>query len=321
MSEEDGDGTFFGYTGAMKRRLRGAIALVLVLSLVAPAISLGQELAPRAYWPSPKGLNLVLAGYQYSTGDVLFDPSLPIEGVEADTNFLSLTYLRTFEFAGRTTNLQLNLPYVNTDAEGFSAGEFRQRKFSAFADARARVSVNLLGAPSMDVRGFQELRKSPRPILGVSLMASMPTGEYDNTKLFNAGANRWGIKPAIGFIYPIRPTVLLEFEVGAWFFEDNDDFQGQTREQDSIVSASMHLVRRIRPGFWASLDLNYYEGGRTTVDGFRFDDRQENSRIGATMVWPFKRSHAIRMSASTGISTDAGGDFDTVTIAYAYAWQ
>ena len=152
-------------------------------------------------------------------------------------------------------------------------------------------------------------------------MVSMPTGGYDDTKLFNAGANRWGIKPAVGFIYPLRATVLLEFEVGAWFYEDNDDFLGGKREQDNIVSASMHLVRRVRPGFWASLDLNYYEGGRTTVDGVRRDDRQENSRIGATMVWPFKRSHAIRMSASTGISTSAGGDFDTVTIAYAYAWQ
>ncbi len=303
----------------MKQKLFTIIALVLVVA--SPLESLAQELAPRAYWPAPKGLNLVLAGYQYSTGDVLLDPSLPIEGVEADTNFLTLTYLRTFNFAGRTTNLQLNLPYANSDAQGFSQGVFREREFSAFADARARVSVNLLGAPTMDVQGFQKLRQSPQPILGVSLMVSMPTGDYDNTKLFNAGANRWGIKPAIGFIYPIRPTVLLEFEVGAWFYEDNDDFLGENREQDSIVSASMHLVRRIRPGFWASLDFNYYEGGRTTVGDARRDDRQENSRIGATLVWPFKRVHAIRSSASTGISTSAGGDFTTFTIAYAYAWQ
>ncbi len=303
----------------MKPGLFAGTALVFVLASVTDGYA--QELAPRAYWPAPEGINLALIGYQYSTGDVLFDPSLPIEGVEADTNFLSLTYVRTFDFAGRTTNLQLNLPYANSDAQGFSQGVFREREFSAFADARARLSVNLLGAPSMDVQGFQKLRQSPKPILGVSLMVSMPTGGYDSTKLFNAGANRWGVKPAIGFIYPIRPNVLLEFELGAWFYEDNDDFQGAKREQDSIVSTSMHLVRRIRPGFWASLDLIYYQGGRTSVDGARRDDRQENSRIGATMVWPFKRSHAIRMSASTGISTNAGGDFDTVTIAYAYAWQ
>ncbi len=303
----------------MKPGLFAGTALVFFLASVTDGYA--QELAPRAYWPAPEGINLALIGYQYSTGDVLFDPSLPIEGVEADTNFLSLTYVRTFDFAGRTTNLQLNLPYANSDAQGFSQGVFREREFSAFADARARLSVNLLGAPSMDVQGFQKLRQSPKPILGVSLMVSMPTGGYDSTKLFNAGANRWGVKPAIGFIYPIRPNVLLEFELGAWFYEDNDDFQGAKREQDSIVSTSMHLVRRIRPGFWASLDLIYYQGGRTSVDGARRDDRQENSRIGATMVWPFKRSHAIRMSASTGISTNAGGDFDTVTIAYAYAWQ
>ncbi len=305
----------------MKPKLLGAIAVVLIISISSPSKCLAQELAPRAYWPAPEGLNLALVGYQYSTGDVLFDPSLPIEGVEADTNFLSLTYLRTFNLAGRTANLQLNLPYVNSDAQGFAEGQFREREFSAFADARARLSVNLLGAPAMDVQGFQALRQSPRPILGVSLMVSMPTGGYNNTKLFNAGANRWGVKPAIGFIYPVRPTMLLEFELATWFYEDNDDLQGGRLEQDSITSASMHLVQRIRPGFWASLDLIYYEGGRTTLDGARRDDRQENSRVGATLAWPFKRSHAIRMSASTGISTNAGGDFDTVTIAYAYAWQ
>ncbi len=282
---------------------------------------LAQELAPRAYWPAPKGLNLFLSGYQFSTGDVLTDPALPIEGVEADVNFISLTYVRTFDLAGRTANLQLNLPYTWGDAEGFAEGEFRQRSISAIADARARLSVNLLGAPSMDMQGFQALRQAPKPILGASLMVSMPTGEYNNTKIFNAGTNRWAVKPALGFIYPIRPTVLLEFELAAWFFEDNDEFLGDRKEQDEIVTLSMHLVRRIQPGFWASLDFNYYEGGRNTIDGIRRDDRQENSRIGATMVWPFKRSHALRISASTGISTSAGGDFTTFTIAYAYAWQ
>lgn len=295
--------------------------ILLAAAMTCPVYSLAQELAPRAYWPAPNGFNLFLTGYQYSTGDVLTDSSLPIEGVEADTNFLSLTYLRTFDFVGRSANVQLNLPYIWGDAEGFAEGNFRSRSISAVADARARVSVNLLGAPTMDVQGFQALRQAPRPILGASLLVSMPTGEYDTTKIFNAGTTRWAVKSALGYIYPLRPKVLLEFEVGVWFFEDNDEFLGNRREQDEIVSTSFHFVRRLQPGFWTSLDFTYYEGGRTTVDGIRRDDRQQNSRLGATVVWPFKRSHALRMSASTGVSTSAGGDFDTFTAAYAYAWQ
>ena len=38
------------------------------------------------------------------------------------------------------------------------------------------------------------------------------------------------------------------------------------------------------------------------------------------MLWPFKRKHALRISGSIPLTTSAGGDFDTVTIAYAYVW-
>jgi hypothetical protein len=293
--------------------------ILLAATLIYAAHSSAQELAPRAYWPAPSGLNLFVTGYQYSSGDVLTDPSVPIEGVEADINFLSLTYMRTFDLAGRTANLQLNLPYTWGDAQGLVEGAFRARNISTIADARARISVNLVGAPAMDGAGFQALRQAPRPILGASVLVSMPTGEYDATKLFNAGTNRWAIKPALGFIYPLRRTLLFEIEVATWIFGDNDDYLGARKDQDELISVSMHLVRRIRPGFWASIDLNHYEGGRNTIGGVRRNDRQENSRAGATLVWPFKRSHALRMSASTGISTSAGGDFSSFTIAYAYA--
>jgi hypothetical protein len=80
-------------------------------------------------------------------------------------------------------------------------------------------------------------------------------------------------------------------------------------------------VKRFRPGFWASLDLNYYVGGRTTVDQVEQADLQRNSRIGGTVVFPFKKRHAIRASFSTGIITEFGGDFENYSLNYAYAWR
>lgn len=161
----------------------------------------------------------------------------------------------------------------------------------------------------------------PRTIVGVSLLVQPPTGGYEPDKLINAGTNRWAVKPALGVIWPVRPTWLLEFELGAWFFGDNDDFQQQTRQQDPILSSEFHLVKRIRPGFWASLDLNYYFGGSTTVDQIERGDRQQNSRIGATMVFPFKKGHAIRIAYSTEIATESGGDFENFSLNYAYVWR
>lgn len=193
-----------------------------------------QELVPRAYWPAPTGTKLFVTSYQYSEGEVLTDPSLPLEGVESKIEFASLTYQQTFALLNRTTNLQLNLPYAWGSAQGFVEGEFRSRDISNLADARARVSINLVGAPAMDGTGFQAFRAEPRTIVGASILVSAPTGGWDSGKLFNAGLNRWAVKPAVGVIYPLRRKLLLEFEVGAWFFEDNDDFLGETRSQDPI---------------------------------------------------------------------------------------
>lgn len=301
--------------------------LLLCLGVALPAISFwsiaasAQELAPRAYWPAPQGTNVLVLGYQYSWGDVVTDPTLPITGVDSKTNFAQLSYQRTLSLFGRTTNLQLNVPYTRGSTEGFAEGEFRSRRISATADARLRLSVNLLGAATMDVAGFQALRAKPRTIIGASVLLQAPTGGYEPDKLINAGSNRWAVKPALGLIWPVRPTWLLEFELGAWIFGDNDNFLGSKRQQDPILSSEFHLVKRIQPGFWASLDVNYYVGGRTTVDQTERADSQQNSRIGATAVFPFKGHHAIRVAYNTGIVTESGGDFDNFSLNYFYVWR
>lgn len=279
-----------------------------------------QELTPRAYWPLPNGVNVLVAAYQHTSGDIVTDPSLPITGVDSSIDFFQLSYQRSLSLFGRASSVQISLPYSQGKTEGFVEGEFLRRETSGLTDARARLAINLKGAPSMDGAGFQALRKKPRTIIGASLLVQMPTGEYEPDKVINLGTNRWSVKPAIGVIWPLHPTWLVEAEVGAWFFSDNDNFVGQTRQQDPILSTEFHLVKRIAPGFWASLDANFYVGGRTQVDGIRNADLQRNSRAGVTVVLPVKGRHALRGSFSTGIATESGGDFEIFNLSYLYAW-
>ncbi len=269
----------------------------------------------------PNRTNLIALGYQYSTGDVVTDPTLPITGVESDINFLQVTYLRTYSLFSRTANVQFSVPYTWGESEGFAEGQFRSGQNSGTADSQVRFTVNLLGAPTMDAAGFQALRAKPRTIIGVSLQIQAPTGDYDSDKLINTGTNRWAVKPGVGIIWPLRPKWLLEFEIDAWIFVDNDDFLGVTKQQDPLVSTEVHLVKRIRPGFWVSLDATYYAGGRTTVDDELRDDEQQNSRIGASVLFPFKGGHAIKFTFSTGIATSTGGDFDNFAVNYLYLWR
>ena len=299
---------------------QGASALLAAIHIAA-AVASAQELAPRAYWPAPNGTNALVAAYQYTKGDIVTDPSLPITGVDSSINYALLTYQRTFSLFTRTATLQFNVPYTWGSSDGFAESEPISRDFSAMADARLRLSVNLRGAPSMDVEGFQALRSNPRTIVGVSILVQPPTGGYDSDNVINAGTNRWAVKPAVGVIWPIRPTWLFEFELGSWLFGDNDDFLGATRAQDPILSGEFHLIKRIRPGLWVSLDANIYGGGRTTVGAEERANLQRNSRLGATLVVPFKRRHAFRFAYSTGVVTESGGDFESIIVSYVFAWR
>ena len=284
------------------------------------ATAAAQELAPRAYWPAPQGTNLLVAGYQRNTGDIVTDPSLPVTGVESRINYAQISYQPTMSVFDRTTTLQLNLPYTWGTSEGTLNGETVRRDIAAMADARIRLSINLLGAPSMDAAEFMTLREKPRTIIGASVLIQPPTGAYESDKIINTGTNRWAFKLEVGAIWPLRPKLLLEADVGVWFFGDNDEFVGTTRQQDPIFSAELHLVKRIRPGFWGSLDVNYYAGGRTTIGQDLRSDLQRNSRFGATVVFPFKRRNAIRAAYSTGIVTSSGGDYNIFSLSYAYVW-
>ena len=313
------DQTFRRRSLLMALRTRLCLAFVAVSAGLCNTAS-AQELVPRAYWPSPNGTNVFVLAYQKSSGDIVTDPSLPLIGVESDIDYLQLSYQKTFSLAGRTATVQLSLPYSRGDTEGFVENQFRQRHVAGIADTRVRLAVNLKGAPSMDAAGFQSLRQNPKPIVGASVLLQAPTGKYEADKVINIGTNRWAIKPAIGAILPIKPTWLFEFEIGGWFYSDNDDFLGQTREQGPILSTEFHLVKRIRPGLWASLDANFYVGGRTRIGDVESDNLQRNSHVGATIVSPIRRGHALRGSFSTGAVTESGGDFNMYSLSYVRVW-
>lgn len=152
------------------------------------------------------------------------------------------------------------------------------------------------------------------------LSARSPTDDYDVNRLINLGTNGWAIKPVVATMVPLHPTWLFKVEAVAWLFGDNDNFPDETREQEPVISIEAHLIKRIRPGFWMSLDANYYTGGETRIGADFRDDLQRNARAVFTLVFPIKQHHAIRTALSTGISTRSGCDFGMYLLTWVYAW-
>ena len=275
-----------------------------------------QELTPRLYWPAPKGTKVLVTGYSYVAGGVIFDRTIPISDADSKINSSVLAYLQTIDLWGRSSNLMVELPYAWGNTKGILAGEPARRDFAAFGDLGFTLTVNLLGAPTMTLKDFLELRADPHPIIGVSLKVVAPTGNYDEDRLINVGANRWATRVQLGSIIPIKPTWLLELSASAWFYGDDDDFLPGKRVQNPIYAGQANIIKRLRPGLWASLDLSFFGGGRQTIGGGKLSDVQRNLKIGGTLVIPFKGRHAIKIGYVNGAVTKYGSDFDQFLLSY-----
>jgi hypothetical protein len=277
-----------------------------------------QSLEPRSYSNSPIGLNFLIASYQYSWGDLLFDPSLPIENANAKVNAFVLGYSRVLDFWGQSGTLALVLPYAWLSANGDVEGQPETVNRSGFGDLGLRLAVNLLGAPALSLKEFRDYRQDI--IVGVSLVISAPTGQYDHTKLINVGTNRWSFKPGVGVSKALGQWT-LEGAASVTFFTDNDQFFGNNvRQQDPLYALQAHVIYSFNPKLWGALDATYYVGGRTSVNGTLKDDLQQNSRWGATLAQSLDIHNSIKLYSSSGVVARTGTNFTTVGIAWQYRW-
>lgn len=286
--------------------------------MLSPAVAAAQELDPGAYWPIPKGLNIVTTVAGLNWGDVAFDPALPVDEATATIGTGTFVFTRAIAVAGRSANVAVVLPVMGGHLEGLYRDEFTEVDRFGLGDPRFKFAINLFGAPTMRPADFAKYRLST--IVGVSVIVMPPLGQYDPTKVINLGSNRWSFKPEVGVVRAHGRWV-FEFMAGAWLFTDNTDFsEGRTREQAPILATQAHVTYRFTPAMWLAGDVNYYTGGRTTIGGQTNFDLQRNSRIGATFSRGLGGGQAIRASVSRGAFTTIGADFTSVAVGYSYAW-
>ena len=292
--------------------------LVGTLLLLVASAPHAQDLEPRLYANAPVGLNFAIAGYAYTTGGVAVDPAVPLDNAQLDVHSAVMAYAHSFAALGRSAKFDVIGSYATLSGSADVAGQRQTRDVSGWADPRVRLSLNLHGAPALDLREFRAYRQDL--IVGVSLTAWVPVGQYDEERLVNIGTNRWSLKPEIGVSQAVGPWV-LELIGAAQFYEGNDDFfPDHTREQDPVYSVQGGGIRVFSSGAWLALFATYFSGGRTTVDGIRGTDFKENSRIGLTLSLPVNRNNSMKLYANTGVSTRTGSDFDAVGIAWQYRW-
>jgi hypothetical protein len=297
-------------------------SIVLAASFVAVlgGTALAQDLEPRAYSASPVGTTFAVVGLGRSSGDVIFDPSVPISDVNAEIQAATLGLGRTFSLGGRLGQVAAVLPYSWGTVEGRVFEEARRVHRSGLADVRMRMAVNLRGAPAMTPREFAA-RGRRTTLVGASLALIAPTGQYDPSKLINLGSNRWAFKPEIGISHPFRHWD-LDVYGGVWFFTDNADYfpGASTRDQDPIGVVQAHASYTFKQRGWVAADMTWYGGGAASVDQAPPIGRQNNARYGATLAWPIGRRQSIKASYAAGAVVRSGSNFRTFAVAWQVLW-
>jgi hypothetical protein len=276
-----------------------------------------QDLEPRAYSPAPVGTNFVIITYSHSSGDVLLDPSIPIQDASVQFNIGGMGYYHSFGLFGRQTTATLAVPYVWGSGSGLLNGVPASIYRSGLGDPGLRISYNLYGSRALTPEEFK--KRTTKTVIGISTVITAPLGQYDPRLLINIGANRWSFKPQIGFSREVRKWT-FDLYLGASFYTENGNFSGvRVRDQSPIGSTQVHVSYTFRPGMWAAVDATYYNGGRTTVNGVQGNDLQQNLRVGLTFALPITHAQSLKFQYTRGAITRLGsGDFTSGGITYQY---
>ena len=293
-----------------------AAAVLLAASPLAAAFA--QDLEPRLYTNVPLGINFLGAGYGYSEGNVLFDPTIPLDNAEIKIDGPLLGYGRSVRLGPFSGKIDGAIAHICLDGAADYQGERVTRNVCGWSDARARMTVNFIGAPPLARQQFASYRQDW--VFGASLQLGLPVGDYDPARLVNIGTNRVSSKLEVGVSKNLEHW-LLEVSLADAFYEDNTNFYvGRVRSQESIASLQGHAVYRFAKGIWLAFDATSYHGGQTTTNGASSSDLQSNTRLGVTASLPINPKQSVKIAASTGVSTRTGTDFDTVAAVWQYAW-
>lgn len=300
----------------------------LALCLIATSVwstAFAQDLAPRAYVVAPIHSNAITITYGFYSGNLDFG-EIPITNATARASIPVLSYFHSMNLLGRTASIVVSLPYGVGNFRGTVLGTETNVYRSGLLDSVYRFSLNLRGGPAMTVQEYRGWKQ--KTIIGVSLKVVAPTGQYDSTKLINWGNNRWSFKPEVGLSRRWGHW-LVDAYSGVWLYTTNPVFFSRNQYQPGLFARTQapigafegHLSYDVRPRLWASLDGNFWFGGKTSLNGVQNPaSEQRNSRIGGTVSFPISKHHSLKLSYNNGAYVKYGGNFQNISLAWQYSW-
>jgi hypothetical protein len=308
----------------MKLTTLSTRTLVLAHLLLLASQVFAQDMEPRRWTHLPTDLNIVGFGAGATDADIYFDPVMQIENGKADLYSLAGSYIRTFEWLGRSSRVDFRVPYAYGRWDGLVEGEYRSIRRHGFKDPRIRLSMNLYGAPPMSGKEFMGYRMN-NPVsttVGAAISLTLPVGEYYPEYLINLGGNRYVIRPQIGVLHQRGPW---QFEVTTTlsFYSDNDEYYPGSHhlEQEHLWFFQGHIIRSFARGIWASASGGFSYGGVASLDGRDLGNNDRTRYVSFSLGMPLSRQQSVKVTyinAETNVVI--GSDSNSLLFSWSMNW-
>ena len=303
---------------------RWTAATMLAVAALAPTQVLAQVPA-RFYWKSLSGANAVPVIFNSLSGNTNpFDPS---NRVTPDANFDATMALagwaHTYSLYDRSAMGAVILPMGNVS--GGVAGITETSR--GFGDPMLEFNYNLIG-PKAQKSIPDLLRYEPGFSLDLLVDLMLPIGEYDSKQTVNLGQNRWygrlgaPVVWQIGDWVPGRRTT-LELLPAVWLFGDNTDFDnGKTLKTDPMFQFDAHLTRDFTQNIWGGLDLSWYKGGGSTINGVA-GGKLNNVGVGLTLGYTVNENLNLTLGYKSTVNDSAPTDMrmDGFMVTLVFGWH
>lgn len=302
---------------------RWAAAAALAMAALCPPQALAQVPA-RFYWKSLSGANAVPVIFNSLSGNTNpFDPS---NRVTPDANFdatMAMTgWAHTYTLGDRSAMGAVILPMGRVSG-GVGAISETSR---GFGDPMLEFNYNLIG-PKAQKTIPDVLRYEPGFSLDLLIDLALPIGQYDSKQSVNLGQNRWygrlgtPVVWQLGDWVPGRRTT-LELLPAVWLFGDNNDFVGKTLKTDPMFQLDAHLTRDFAERIWGALDLTYYKGGGSTINGVA-GGKLNNVGVGLTLGYTVNENMNLTFGYKSTVNDSAPTDMrmDGFMVTLVFGWH
>jgi len=224
---------------------------IFMIGFSSGAWAIAETVHPRDYIAAPSGVNLSVTYLDHRSADDYFvDGSKLSSNADLQATALIQRFIHYTELLGMPADPQIIVPVVDLDVGMAGQGS-------------KGIGDTTIGSTFWPVADAEN-----RQWFGITPFLILPTGDYDDQKAVNVGANRWSYVLQAGYAKGITEKLHIDLIGEVEAFGDNDQFLGNNKlEKDEVYRFNTTFSYDITPGNYVWTRYVKQIGGEEQVNG------------------------------------------------------